>query len=1552
MSHLLVTYLVIILCSLKLTTGEKVYYIIPDATESYNRSHLVLSQFAANSSNYLHSNTTLVFLPGTHYLTTVNLSLSNVNSFVMKSKNSTARIKCTSYSHVHFNHSQYIRITNLEFIGCGGNQIVSIEEFVIEDASFKGQENSETALEIIGTTAKIVDSIFACNTKGSHRCVIFDHKYVCSDDGFVGGALIATNSTISVSQSRFEYNSADFGGAIFLEQHSIITVSGSAFIYNNATDSGGGLYSSSSSITITRTCEFHGNSATVAGGVLGSHSSTVTIEASKFHDNHANTGGVLSSLGTIIAIDTTEFRTNSGTNGGVLSLYYSTVTIDATVFHDNSATTGGVLDSFASNVTVERSKFHTNHAKAQGGIIHSFSGSIVVIEASKFHKNIASRDGGILHTVDSTIIIGSSEFHTNHAAKDGGVLHSSGSTVTIDESNFHSNNANYRGGVLFSRHGSAITIGASNFCNNSAMHQGGVLHTSNSTITIGGSYFVENDSPIGAVIYALLYSIIKHSNYLLIENNSASKHAVIYLSDSELRGYDSENFTFLGNLGSLVAFNSNIIFTGYAKFVNNQPSLYTTSNIQEGGVVTLFQSNIFFYGKCNFEHNWAENGGAIQSTDSKLHLNWNVNLTIAHNTAISNGGGVYLMNSELNCQRKSTFVLYNNTAAHKGGGLLAISSSIKTVSVHTFIFASDAWQYTGTRINFTKNTAKRGGGLSLEANAKLYIFKYGTMYVQNDYDDTNGNTAVFTANSADYGGAVYVDDDTNSGTCASDTNAECFFQVLAFHGQEHILKDLETQSIYFSRNYANVSGSTLYGGLLDRCAISQFAEVRKKFAHDFKNRDSGIAYFKNVSNSTLDHDTKELILDMEANISVSSDPVRMCLCINNEPECALQNHDAIKVKKGEIFTVSLVAVDQVGKPVHATIQTSLMLAGSGLAEGQLARKIPAKCTDLTFNVVSPYTSENLTVYALDGPCKDADLSKETIEIHFLPCSCLIGLQISGMNKTNCTCECHSDIKQYVGYCDPHTGSFVKQQPKFKTWISYINDTKINVSGYLVYPNCPFDYCLSTSPPINLNLDNGADAQCSYNRSSLLCGSCRPGLSLSLGSSLCLPCPSYWPALLIAITIAAILAGIALVTLLLVLNMTVAVGTLNGLIFYVNVVHTSKSTLLPFERINIITVFISWLNLEVGFDICYFPGMDTYIKTWLQIAFPVYIILLVVLVIIISSYSSKFANLIGKKNPVATLATLILLSYAKLLEICFKSLSVGSLKYPDGSSEIVWLPDATVRYLSGKHIPLFIVAILILLIGVVYTALLFSWQWLLYLPKWKIFRWSRNPKVQTFIETYHKPYTPKHRYWTGLLLVARIILYLVSAVNYSNKSTIALTAICFIMCCILILRQFIGSRTYRKWPVDVLETVFYLNILIFAIFVWYSLDDSDSNLKETVPSTSVIVALIALLLIVLYHVYAYTSIFSRIKKRKPGRMIDRLFAEGDPCSNPQRHWSSPPDDDIHRFNELLDTIDRPVNTNDYHVPLRYKPVEPTQSVVEVHHPYLAPSDPKEADTQHL
>ena len=184
----------------------------------------------------------------------------------------------------------------------------------------------------------------------------------------------------------------------------------------------------------------------------------------------------------------------------------------------------------------------------------------------------------------------------------------------------------------------------------------------------------------------------------------------------------------------------------------------------------------------------------------------------------------------------------------------------------------------------------------------------------------------------------------------------------------------------------------------------------------------------------------------------------------------------------------------------------------------------------------------------------------------------------------------------------------------------------------------------------------------------------------------------------------------------------------------------------------VPVFIAWLNLDIGFDTCFINEMDTYIKTWLQLAFPLYIIVLVLLIIWISLCSLRFSKLIGKKNPVATLATLILLSYAKLLQVMIASFSFVNLIFPNGQRELMWLHDPNVQYKSGKLIMLVIVAIFILVLGVIYTALLFCWQWLLSLSRMKMFAWTKNQKLHSFIEMYHTPYTAKHRYWTGLFLI--------------------------------------------------------------------------------------------------------------------------------------------------------------------------------------------------------
>ena len=433
------------------------------------------------------------------------------------------------------------------------------------------------------------------------------------------------------------------------------------------------------------------------------------------------------------------------------------------------------------------------------------------------------------------------------------------------------------------------------------------------------------------------------------------------------------------------------------------------------------------------------------------------------------------------------------------------------------------------------------------------------------------------------------------------------------------------------------------------------------------------------------------------------------------------------------------------------------------------------------------------------------------------------------------------------------------------WITYVNDS--DPPGYVTYPYCPLDYCQHrNNVSINLSIPNGADAQCAYNHGGVLCGACQKNHSLSLGSSRCLPCYSHWPAVLLVIFATAIIAGILLVTALLFLNMTVAVGLINCFIFYGNIVEANKAIFFSSPESSFPTVFVAWLDLDIGLDVCFIDGLDTYTKTWLQLFFPVYIISLVAVVIIAGERSPTFARLMGKKDPIATLATLILLSYAKLLSVTITALSFAVLHYPDGSQEVVWLPDGNVKFFQGKHIPLVFVALLIIVIGLFYTIILFLWQWLVCAPKWKVFRWTRSTRLNVFISTYHAPYHSKYRFWTGLLLLVRVVLYIIEAVTVSRNPQITLLMTIVLVGGLCLLR---GSKMYRKSVVEIVDRILHFNLLALAAFTWY--DFKNNPRKQTaVVYTTTLITFILLVGVIFYHVALL------FKKNKPPRELDEYL----------------------------------------------------------------------------
>ena len=966
--------LVLFLCALNQAASN--IYIATNSTQTdlCTAPCLTLSEFATRLNDYLRSNTTLVFLPGKHYLT-VNISVSSIDKFSMISESTTAKIVCGEDSHIHFNYSRYIFMSNLEFVGCGGNSVKQVKEFVVQNAVFKGQNTSNTALEIVETAIQIVNSTFEQFVRGNVQ--FYSHINFT-----IGGLIIATASEINISQCKFENNGAQFGGVIYAEQHSIIVINNSIFTNNSALFTGGVLYSWRSNIVKITASKFDGNMA-MEGGVLFSKEGMITIETSEFMVNAAeNKGGVLLSIRSNIMIKECQFNYNTvtsgstGEGGGVLYSNQSIITMVASMFNGNAAIIngsqcgGGVLNSRRGSITIKASQFNSNTAvitrgyASGGGVLYSETCTIT-IERSEFSNNSATTNGtecggGVLKFFNNHITIRASIFNDNTAiaqgyASGGGVLYSETCTITIERSEFSNNSATTNGshcgggvliffsnnitirasifngntaitqgyggggGVLYSASNPMITIEVSVFDNNTATTNGrrvggGALKSFNDNITIKASQFNGNNAIRGAVIYSYSCRITiiggSTSNTTFV-NNTATFGVIYLIRDSVLNVNTSGNVMFSNNTGSLVAFKSDIDFTGYVQFVSNHPETEiswtnsSTAIFQEGGAITLFHSNAHFKGKCTIQYNHAENGGGLLSIMSKLYVHGY--LIIAHNKASRNGGGGYLSNSELNCLHKSTLGFSSNYAEHKGGGLHAISSSIEAWDSDNHCSCP-----TGARepLYFNKNLADMGGGLSLEANAELIILKY--LY---NTKNTVDKIITFTANSAyTYGGAVYVDDDSNSGSMCtpnSTAKAECFFQILALHSQNRI--DVKTQYLYFSHNQANISGSTLYGGMLDRCVASQFAEVYSKDLDPY----GGVAYLKGIS-LLPDGDG---LADFFA--TISSRPVKVCLCNASEYKCFHQLQAHVKVKKGAPFNVSLVAVDQLEQPVRATIQTAL-----------------------------------------------------------------------------------------------------------------------------------------------------------------------------------------------------------------------------------------------------------------------------------------------------------------------------------------------------------------------------------------------------------------------------------------------------------------------------------------------------------------------------------------------------------------------------------------------------------------------------------------------------
>ena len=835
--------------------------------------------------------------------------------------------------------------------------------------------------------------------------------------------------------------------------------------------------------------------------------------------------------------------------------------------------------------------------------------------------------------------------------------------------------------------------------------------------------------------------------------------------------------------------------------------------------------------------------------------------TLINNTASRTGGGAYinlhpsnslgLDNDHGNIELKYNLLVFVfvNTSEFQGnigeiGSALAVVGNDSKEAL-PFLNFNERFVYVCRAANIIDNITIEAvafhdnvvQGTIKYNSAALYISNVENTFLKGSYFTNNRGSAIyanttsihltgnnnFVGNVAHSGGALYLDcsplgqsilypGDTYTFVYIANNHAmqyggavavsehcdvytQCFFQDSSSTRVQVIIKN----------NSAVIAGDSLYGGSLKSCSYT---------------RDLGF----NNSDSASD---------------VSSPAYKICFCTGKSKGESCKTESYRVVFPGEAFTVSAATVGQFEGASPAVVRTNIISVEESAQLGlrQNVQDLGRGCGELTFSVLTAAgkVELHLQVESILG----SQHTPSVVTMVFQDCP--FGFKLS--NSPPYLCNCMPHISAAGVRCNISTQTIHRPA---NMWIGNYS------GGIAVHPNCPFDYCKPES--MNISLWN-QDEQCAHmNRSGILCGQCRAGLSTALGSSQCLHCSNYYLFLLLPFA----LVGILLVLMLFCCNLTVSIGTINGLIFYANIIRVNHSIFFPQGNTTILTkflgIFIAWLNLDLGFKACFINGMDTYTKIWLQFVFPVYVWILAGIIIYSSRYSFVVSRLAGS-NSVPVLATLFLLSFAKLLRTIIAAVSPITIVSEQEQASLVWLLDGNVPYLKGRHIALFGMALLMTSLYIIpFTVLVLFSPCLQACSDYKMLRWVN--KLKPLLDAYQGPYRDQFRYWTGMMLAVRIFLFSIFAANALGDPRVNLLAIVSAMLGIpIILNLYNAGGVYKKHMTHILEAFFVLNLTILAAAtLLLKVSKASPRSQEIVTAALVASTFIVFCVIVAYHTY--------------------------------------------------------------------------------------------------
>ena len=1321
------------------------------------------------------------------------VSTQSLTKYFVPTRNSSSPCpqteQCTTLNKYATDPDQILQ-SNTNFVFLPGNHQLD------SDMRFENLRNISLQRADSDSSNLVTVSLGALGSLTWINCYDIDITSVLFETGgsFEHGLVFVNSSGIQMSNISFTDRGDSFGCSALVFLSSTAQISDSNFV-GLSCQLGAIMVASQSEVTFSGHNVLSNNTA-LLGGAIYSIDSAVTLSGdNQLINNRARMCNIdqLRNQCSNYSIQTvTSVSPTSGLGGAIFGDNSSLVMNGSFVFVNNSAEVSGgaIVVIKNSTLTMKINVVDNIDELSNASFTHNR-----VIPGSDFQESVSFfssyGSGGAIYTDNSTVDLMGTTFLNNSSPGSGGAMHFNHSKIMIHNITMVNNSAFIAGAIRVDNEADLKVHGNNYFGGNSASESGGVFYLSNvsSAAFSDVNYFDKNRANRGGSVYVF--------------NASAS-----------IEGTSSFNENY-GERGGAVYLNlAHATFCGANYFRQNSGG--------RGSAIYMFEGSLYFEGIAYFKGNNAGRGGALYVTDSNI-ASFYGNTYFYQNTASSRGGALFLFNTTAIFNGPGETVFEDNHSTNIGGVMYLSEANfiLNNESRITSFNHNSAERLGGTVISydgyiqlkgdvtFDDNKANYGGALALYGSSSLML----SPPISGNFINNRANIS---------GGAIFYQDSISYSQCIRSTPIQCFIAI-----DDGPLSDI---SLTFANNSAKMSGNSLHGGRFDSCRLYFGTNVTDLTVCRDRLR-FGLNYHKHAF-SVFKGFTKIPMPD------ISSGPIKICGCKLNDSTNSCNSDDiGIDLMPGQQFKLTLASFDQAEHIVDSKVLSNNRDFNNNYHLSPLIQLTGQSCTQVTYRMFASVTDTQakFRLY-FDGQCQS--FIGVNLNINILPCP--LGFKLSGEE-----CLCEDIIRNFTQNCYIDNSSIERVTNNF--WISpQTNDSGLMYGIMIHQGGCPFDYCMNNA--INVTLNN-PNVQCDNNHSGIVCGACKENFSLALGSLNCLSCSNAYLALVIPFS----LAGIVLVIFLFLLHLTVAAGTINGLIFYANIVQGNYQAFFPQSTINFFTVFISWLNLDLGIETCFYNGMDVYAYSWLQFLFPLYLWFLIGVIIISAHCSVKVARNLGN-NPIAVLDTLFLMSYSKILKAIIVPLSATSLnRYPSSSIDTVWLYNANVQYFREPgHIVLGVFTVLVLLfLFLPYTFLLLCGHWLQTKSHWKALSWIN--KLKPIIDAYHAPYMINKRHWTGLLLLTRCGLFLMFALNDVGDRSLNLLVVCSVVVGLAIIK----GRVYKSWHNEFLESSFILNLCIFSVATFYvSTNDSyDTDYYVRIlSSVSVGIVIVSFIWIVIFHTY--------------------------------------------------------------------------------------------------